>query len=219
MVVYCLRSLSAFILRISVFAKLRSHTIVRNYRLDFSFTNLTSSGSAGSGIVPWSKPFISCSVMSFNHGLNDAQKVMGVITLALVAGGAQFPDADGHVYPLTWVKIACGLAISLGTAIGGWKVIKTLGLGLSKLNTMGGFAAESAASVVLYLAASLGVPVSTTHTITGAIVGVGSCRGARGVQWGVGEKILLAWIFTLPATAMLSGFIFWVLGIECGLVK
>ena len=152
---------------------------------------------------------ISCCLMGFNHGLNDAQKVMGVITMALIAGGIQDPLT--HPAPFLWVKIACAVMISLGTAIGGWKVIKTLGHHLSKLTPVDGFAAETAASIVLSLAARWGVPVSTTHTITGCIMGVGSRRGLGAVKWAVGQKIILAWVFTLPTTAALAGGIYWIL--------
>jgi PiT family inorganic phosphate transporter len=149
---------------------------------------------------------LSASVMAFNHGLNDAQKVMGVITMALVAGGVQSAPLGTSPAPLLWVKFACAFAISLGTALGGWKVIHTLGSKLSKLTPFDGFQAEASASGVLLLAASLGIPVSTTHTITGSIVGVGITKGVRSVKWIVGEKIIYAWIFTLPATAA-GGFL------------
>ncbi len=156
--------------------------------------------------------------MAFNHGLNDAQKVMGIITMALVAGKIQFADAAGEIHPELWVKLSCGLMIALGTAIGGWKVIKTLGMGLSKLTPFDGFSAETSASLVLLLAASLGLPVSTTHTITGSITGVGVAKGLNSVKWGVGQKILLAWIFTLPTCAALAGAIYWILGTLFGTI-
>jgi PiT family inorganic phosphate transporter len=161
---------------------------------------------------------VSCSFMAFNHGLNDAQKVMGIITMALVAGGVQAVGPGGEVTPLLWVKIACGVMISLGTAIGGWKVIKTLGVSLSDLAPIHGFAAETAASGVLLSAASLGIPVSTTQTITGAIMGTGTIKGMRAVRWGVGQKIILAWVFTLPSTSVLAGFLYWILAIQFGMV-
>jgi PiT family inorganic phosphate transporter len=136
---------------------------------------------------------ISVSWMAVTHGANDAQKVMGVITMALVAAKVQ---SDFHV-PL-WVKIVCHAAIALGTAVGGWKVIRTLGSKLTGLEKIHGFAAETAASAVLLGTALVGVPVSTTHTITGAIIGVGSSRSLSAVRWGLGLKILWAWILTLP---------------------
>jgi PiT family inorganic phosphate transporter len=154
---------------------------------------------------------LSASWMAFTHGTNDAQKVMGIITLALVAGGFQTAPEDDKFVPQLWVRIACAAAISVGTAVGGWKVIKTLGHHLTKLGPPEGFAVETSASLVLTLTAWLGVPTSTTHTITGSILGLGATRGMVSVRWGLGEKIILAWIFTLPATATLGGAIYWVL--------
>ncbi|MFO0903949.1 MAG: inorganic phosphate transporter [Pirellulales bacterium] len=158
----------------------------------------------------------SASWMAFTHGTNDAQKVMGIITMALVAGGYQTAPADGKFEVQFWVKIACATAISVGTAVGGWKVIKTLGHHLTKLGTPEGFAAETSASLVLTLAAWMGVPTSTTHTITGSILGVGATRGMSSVRWGLGEKIILAWVFTLPTTAAVGGAVYWVLHITVG---
>ena len=149
---------------------------------------------------------ISVSWMAWEHGSNDAQKVMGVITLALVAGGFQ-STLD---VPL-WVKLACAGAISLGTAAGGWRVIRTLGSGLIKIQPIHGFAAETAASITLATAAGMGVPVSTTHTITGAIMGVGSTKRLSAVRWGLGGKILSAWVFTLPTCALLAALTYRVL--------
>lgn len=155
---------------------------------------------------------ISASWMGFAHGTNDAQKVMGIITIALLAAGIQKRDpTTGNVEILLWVKVACASAISLGTAVGGWRVIRTLGHHLATLRPTEGFAAETAGASVLMIAAGLGIPTSTTHTITGSIMGVGATRGMSAVRWGVGEKIVLAWIFTLPSTAALAGAIFWVL--------
>jgi PiT family inorganic phosphate transporter len=138
---------------------------------------------------------LSVSWVSVTHGANDAQKVMGVITMALVAAGVQ----STFLVPL-WVKVACHLAIALGTAIGGWRVIRTLGMSLTQLKPIHGFAAETAASGVLLTTAAIGVPVSTTHTITGAIIGVGASRRLSAVRWGLGAKIASAWILTLPFT-------------------
>jgi PiT family inorganic phosphate transporter len=153
--------------------------------------------------------------MAFEHGKNDAQKVMGVIALALFTGGF-LKDATGAVitdpkllYIPFWVKIACAAAMGIGTAVGGWRVIHTIGSKLAKISTTEGFAAETGAGMVLEVAASMGVPVSTTHTITGGILGVGSARGARAVKWAVGEKIFYAWIFTLPMCFLLSFALSW----------
>lgn len=214
---------------------------------------------------------VSVGAMACVHGMNDAQKVMGVITVALVAGGLHEPDqalrapgpatvaevcvargdrvlprqvvltvrddagrvsalvaehggrlralrvavgarlAPGQVVadvragvPL-WVKLACSFVIALGTCAGGWKVIRTLGMNLIKIRPIHGFAAETGASLTLALAATWGVPVSTTHTITGAIMGVGATQGLYRVRWGLGKKIVLSWILTLPLTALLGG--------------
>ncbi|MFO0870100.1 MAG: inorganic phosphate transporter [Pirellulales bacterium] len=159
---------------------------------------------------------LSASWMAFTHGTNDAQKVMGIITMALVAGGYQKVPEDGKFEVQFWVKVACAAAISVGTAVGGWKVIKTLGHHLTKLGPPEGFAAETSASLVLTLAALLGVPTSTTHTITGSILGLGATRGMSSVRWGLGEKIMLAWVFTLPTTAAVGGAVYWVLHVTIG---
>ncbi|MCX5781613.1 MAG: inorganic phosphate transporter [Elusimicrobia bacterium] len=144
------------------------------------------------------------SAMSLMHGQNDAQKVMGVITLLLFIGGyfGQINFKSAHV-PI-WVMIICALSMATGTAIGGRAVIKTLGKRLSHLKPIDGASAEFSASIVLEAAAALGVPVSTTHTITGSIVGVGTAKRFKAVKWAVGLKILYAWILTLPITALIS---------------
>ncbi|MBI3828055.1 MAG: inorganic phosphate transporter [Planctomycetes bacterium] len=157
---------------------------------------------------------LSASSMALSHGTNDAQKAMGIITLALVLSD-KWPSMDQGIPP--WVVFSCGLAIALGTASGGWKVIKTLGHGLSRLKPVDGFCAETSASLMLFVTAALGIPVSTTHTITGAILGVGSTKGKHSVRWGLGNKIVLAWILTFPATIALGGGIYWVLWAGFGL--
>lgn len=144
------------------------------------------------------------SLMSLMHGQNDAQKVMGVITLLLFTGG-YFGSADfTSVHVPLWVMLACGASMAAGTAAGGRAVIKTLGRRLSHLRPIEGASAEFSASLVLEAAAAFGVPVSTTHTITGSIVGVGSAKRLKAVKWSVGVRILYAWLFTLPVTALLS---------------
>lgn len=151
----------------------------------------------------------SAGCVAVTHGTNDAQKVMGIITMALVAGGFHpAPEGGNFVVPF-WVQISCAAAISLGTAVGGWKVIKTLGHSLTKLGPPEGFAAETSAACVLTIAAWLGIPTSTTHTLTGAVMGLGATRGLSGVRWSLGEKILLAWVFTLPTTAATGGTLFY----------
>ncbi len=154
---------------------------------------------------------LSASWMAFTHGTNDAQKVMGIITMAMIAGGFQTPDPSGKFQVQLWVQILCAAAIGIGTAVGGWGVIKTLGHHLTKLGPPEGFAAETSAALVLTFAASMGVPTSTTHTITGSILGLGATRGMSSVRWGLGEKIVLAWVFTLPSTIMMGGGIYWAL--------
>ncbi len=154
---------------------------------------------------------LSASWMAFTHGTNDAQKVMGIITMALIAGGYQPADPEGKFHVLLWVQVVCAAAIGVGTAVGGWGVIKTLGHHLTKLGPPEGFAAETSAAIVLTFAATWGVPTSTTHTITGSILGLGATRGMSSVRWGLGEKIVLAWVFTLPSTIMMGGGLYWVL--------
>ncbi|MCX7935537.1 MAG: inorganic phosphate transporter [Planctomycetota bacterium] len=139
--------------------------------------------------------------MAYSHGLNDAQKVMGIITMALVTAG-RWPSPEAGV-PI-WVIAACALAMALGTALGGWRVIRTLGMRLAHIRPIEGCAAESAAASVLTVAAALGMPVSTTHTITGSILGVGAAEKAKAVRWGIGAKILIAWLLTLPGCAILG---------------
>ncbi|GBE05136.1 low-affinity inorganic phosphate transporter 1 [bacterium BMS3Abin10] len=136
---------------------------------------------------------LSSGVMAFSHGMNDAQKAMGVITLALVSGGYL-----GTLEVPFWVIISCAIAMGLGTAVGGWRVIKTLGHQMLKLQPVHGFAAETSAIVVIAGASTLGMPVSTTHVITTSIMGVGATKRLSAVRWGVAGKILMAWVFTLP---------------------
>jgi len=142
----------------------------------------------------------SAGYMAFAHGSNDAQKTMGIITLALFAAGV-IPD----ITVPTWVIIAAATAISLGTAAGGWRIMKTMGQRVVRLEPVHGFAAEATAATVLVGTASLGMPVSTTHVISSAITGVGTSRGIRQVRWGVARTIVLAWIVTIPAAAAVSG--------------
>ena len=138
----------------------------------------------------------SAGYMAFAHGSNDAQKTMGIITLALFAAGV-IPTVDVPV----WVVLLAATAISLGTAVGGWRIMKTMGHRVVELEPIHGFAAETTAATVLLITARLGMPVSTTHVISSAIMGVGSSRGTRAVRWGVARRILLAWVVTIPITA------------------
>jgi PiT family inorganic phosphate transporter len=140
----------------------------------------------------------SAAAYSIGHGGNDAQKTMGIILAVLIAGGHVAPDAT--VGP-TWVAVACYSAMAFGTAMGGWRIIKTLGSRLTKLTSHGAFCAELSGAVTLFAATLLKVPVSTTHTITGAIVGVGSTNKMRGIRWGLASNIVWAWVLTIPASA------------------
>lgn len=149
---------------------------------------------------------ISAAMYSLGHGGNDAQKTMGIIWMLLIAAGTM-TAAD----PLpTWVILSCYTAISLGTLFGGWRIVKTMGQRITKLKPVGGFCAETGGAITLFLATMLGVPVSTTHTITGAIVGVGASRKMSAVRWGVAGNIVWAWIFTIPASAFVAAIAWWI---------
>jgi PiT family inorganic phosphate transporter len=141
----------------------------------------------------------SAAFMSYSHGANDAQKSMGVITMALLAGGL----IHEFEVPL-WVKVACALAMSIGTMSGGWKIIKTMGVNMIKLEPIDGFAAETAAALTIHTATAMGVPVSTTHVITTAIMGVGSCKRLTAVRWSLAKNILVAWVLTIPCSAAIA---------------
>jgi PiT family inorganic phosphate transporter len=144
--------------------------------------------------------FVSASLYSLGHGGNDAQKTMGIITALLFAHGQL--SGDFHV-PL-WVVVACNGAIAFGTFLGGWRIVRTMGSRITRLTPMQGVCAETAGSITLFMATGLGIPVSTTHTITGAIVGVGAARRATAVRWSVAQEIVIAWIVTMPAAAVLG---------------
>ncbi len=150
---------------------------------------------------------LSASMYSLGHGGNDAQKTMGIIWMLLISAGAV---AAGEARPPTWVIISCYVAIGLGTLFGGWRIVKTMGQKITKLKPVGGFCAETGGAITLFLATALGIPVSTTHTITGAIVGVGSSRKMSAVRWGVAGNIVWAWIFTIPASAFVAAVAWWV---------
>jgi len=147
---------------------------------------------------------VSAAIFSYSHGTNDAQKVMGII--ALVLFGTIWKGQEFHI-PF-WVVLSCHAAIGLGTFFGGWRIVKTMGTGLTKLQPMGGFCAETGGGVTILALAHWGIPVSTTHTITGAIVGVGATRGTRAVRWGVAGRIIWAWIFTIPASALVAAAVY-----------
>jgi PiT family inorganic phosphate transporter len=137
--------------------------------------------------------------MAFAHGSNDAQKTMGIITLALFSAKV-IPSVDVP----SWVIVVSATALSLGTAVGGWRIMKTMGQRVADLEPVHGFAAEMTAATVLVGTAALGMPVSTTHVISSAIMGVGSSRGTRGVRWGVARNILIAWVLTIPAAGIIG---------------
>ena len=151
---------------------------------------------------------VSSAAYSLGHGGNDAQKTMGIIWLLLIAGGVTTKD---HLP--TWVVVSCFLAIGFGTMFGGWRIVKTMGQRITKLKPVGGFAAECAGSITLFMATHFGIPVSTTHTITGAIIGVGTTRGTSAVRWGVAGSIVIAWIITIPASAGIAALAWWLGGL------
>jgi inorganic phosphate transporter, PiT family len=150
---------------------------------------------------------LSAAAYSLGHGGNDAQKTMGIIAGALVAGG-YLDLVQGHMPIPLWVILAAHAAIALGTLSGGWRIIHTMGSRITKLQPVGGFAAETAGAISLFTATYLGVPVSTTHTITGAIIGVGSIRRLSAVRWGVAGRIVWAWVLTIPASAAVASAIY-----------
>ena len=144
---------------------------------------------------------LSAGSYSLGHGGNDAQKTIGIIWMLLIATGYSPAGADA---PPTWVVISCYAAIAAGTMFGGWRIVKTMGQKITKLKPVGGFCAETGGALTLFIATALGVPVSTTHTITGAIVGVGSTQRAAAVRWGVAGNIVWAWVLTIPASAFVA---------------
>jgi PiT family inorganic phosphate transporter len=145
---------------------------------------------------------VSAAAVAFMHGTNDAQKTMGIITLALfTAGLLQSPE---HI-PV-WVKVLCGAAIAAGTSVGGWKIMKTMGGGVTKLEPAGGFAAQATSAAVIGLMTGLNSPISTTHVITTSVMGVGSARRLKAVKWKIAQDIILTWVITLPVSAVLGGF-------------
>jgi PiT family inorganic phosphate transporter len=150
---------------------------------------------------------VSAGAYSLGHGGNDAQKTIGIIWMLLLATGYASSEDKS---PPSWTIISCYAAIGLGTMFGGWRIVKTMGQKITKLKPVGGFCAETGGALTLFLATSLGIPVSTTHTITGAIVGVGSTQRASAVRWGVAGNIVWAWVLTIPASAFVAGVAYWV---------
>jgi PiT family inorganic phosphate transporter len=150
---------------------------------------------------------VSAGAYSLGHGGNDAQKTIGIIWMLLMATG--YATAEDKSPP-NWTIVSCYMAIGLGTMFGGWRIVKTMGQKITKLKPVGGFCAETGGAMTLFLATGLGIPVSTTHTITGAIVGVGSTQRASAVRWGVAGGIVWAWILTIPASAFVAGVAYWI---------
>ena len=149
---------------------------------------------------------VSAGAYSLGHGGNDAQKTIGIIWMLLIATGY---TSASDALPPTWTIVSCYLAIAAGTMFGGWRIVKTMGQKITKLKPVGGFCAETGGALTLFLATGLGIPVSTTHTITGAIVGVGSTQRASAVRWGVAGNIVWAWVFTIPASAFVAAIAYW----------
>ena len=150
---------------------------------------------------------VSSGLYSLGHGSNDAQKTMGIIWLLLIAAGSVAPGASAPPY---WVVLSCYLAIGLGTLFGGWRIVKTMGQKITKLKPVGGFCAETGGAITLFIASSFGIPVSTTHTIAGAIVGVGSSQKFSAVRWGLAGSIVWAWVITIPASAIMAAIAWWI---------
>ncbi|HWR38471.1 MAG TPA: inorganic phosphate transporter [Patescibacteria group bacterium] len=149
---------------------------------------------------------LSAAMMSFSHGSNDAQKAMGIITLALLSAGA-IPSLEVP----TWVKFSCAMSMAMGTAVGGWKIIKTMGGKIVKLEPINGFAADLNSSLVIFGATFLHLPVSTTHVVSGSIMGVGSAKRINAVRWGVARQMLFAWVLTIPFSAAASACVYQVI--------
>jgi inorganic phosphate transporter, PiT family len=152
---------------------------------------------------------LSAALYSLGHGGNDAQKAMGLIVALLVAHGTFTPDTQLSLtdFSTAWIILSCHLAIAVGTALGGWRIVKTLGIKVTKLQPVGGFCAETAGAATLFMATFLGIPVSTTHTITGAIIGVGATRRLTSIKWDITTRIVLAWIVTIPCSAFIAAMV------------
>ncbi len=161
---------------------------------------------------------VSAAAYSLGHGGNDAQKTMGIIVALLIAGGymnkgTQLSLTDGSTL---WIILSCHLAMAVGTAFGGWRIVKTMGMKITKLRPIGGFCAETAGACMLFVATHAAIPVSTTHTITGSIIGVGATRTLSGIKWGVAKRIVWAWVLTIPAAALVAAGCWYVLSLFVG---
>lgn len=151
---------------------------------------------------------VSASLYSIGHGGNDAQKTMGIIAVLLFSVG-KLGGGDKFEIPL-WIVLSCHAAMGLGTLFGGWRIVETMGMKITKLRPVGGFCAETAGAITLFLATGLGIPVSTTHTITGSIIGVGAVNKISAVRWGIAERIIWAWILTIPASGFVAALTWWI---------
>ncbi len=161
----------------------------------------------------------SAALYSIGHGGNDAQKTMGIIMAVLLAGGIIPAETKLSLFnaKTSWIVLSCNAAMGLGTALGGWRIVRTMGMKLTKLKPVGGFCAETAGAITLFLATSAGIPVSTTHTIIGSIIGVGSSQTKlSGVKWGVASRIVWAWLFTIPAAAIVAAACYWTIHVIGG---
>jgi inorganic phosphate transporter, PiT family len=156
---------------------------------------------------------VSAAFYSLGHGGNDAQKTMGIIVALLVASGHLAPDVQLSIFDrhTLWIILSCHAAMGVGTAFGGWRIVRTMGMKITKLKPIGGFCAETAGAATLFLATHMGIPVSTTHTITGSIIGVGATTKLSSVKWGVAKRIVWAWLLTIPASFILASLIFYVM--------
>lgn len=156
---------------------------------------------------------VSACLYSLGHGGNDAQKTMGIIVALLIAAGAMDPNIQISISnPSTlWIILSCHAAMGIGTWLGGWRIVKTMGMKITKLQPVGGFCAETAGASTLFFATHLGIPVSTTHTIVGSIIGVGSTTKFSAIRWGIAARIVYAWIFTIPASAIISSACFYLI--------
>jgi PiT family inorganic phosphate transporter len=153
---------------------------------------------------------LSAALYSLGHGGNDAQKTMGLIVALLVAHGTFTPDIQISLadFSTAWIILSCHLAIAVGTALGGWRIVKTMGIKVTKLQSVGGFCAETAGAATLFMATFSGIPVSTTHSITGAIIGVGATRRLTSIKWDITTRIILAWVVTIPCSAVIAALTF-----------
>jgi inorganic phosphate transporter, PiT family len=157
--------------------------------------------------------FVSAALYSISHGANDAQKTMGVIVAVLIAAGIFTPgrELSMNSWDTLWIILACQGAMAIGTVFGGWRIVKTMGMKLTKLKPVHGFCAETAGAMSIFFATSLGIPISTTHTISGSIIGVGTITNSAGVKWKIAMRIVLAWVVTIPAAGVVGALCFWII--------